>query len=229
MGEGWSLKRSGRSRIFDPKMRDFSEVSDANSILDRTGWSHLGHGGGPAAPLTPVKLAGLTSGNAGAATIALDHLWSDMLHQGSLYSAMPAAALYVAAILGEPISRESLTAAHRSELLEWLAETAHEVIVLRERQREVWLGAAATAHNPLFSEMRVIRSTLFRGVFDHISDSDKDVAEAALLAAVHLLDAPELACHIGSVAPHVRSLLAVSSKRSYRDAAISRLAVWGGY
>ncbi|NJQ04590.1 hypothetical protein [Streptomyces lonarensis] len=204
-----------------------SELPDANLLLDETDWSHLEHGGGPAAPGTPAKLAGLTSGNSGATTTALNHLWNDLLHQGSLYSATPAAALFVAAVLGEPRSRASLTAPHRSELLEWLAETAYVVSGLGERQREVWLGAAASVDNPLFSEMRAIRSTLFWGVFGHISDSDRDVAEAALLAAVHLLDAPELACHIGSVAPNVRSVLAVSSKRSYRDAAILRLAVWG--
>ncbi|MCW8215705.1 hypothetical protein [Streptomyces griseolus] len=204
-----------------------NELPDANSLLEETDWSHLEHGGGPAALRTPVKLVGLVSGNSGAATIALDHLWNDLLHQGSLYSATPAAALYVAAVLGEPRSRESLTAPHRSELLEWLAETAYAVSVSRERQREAWLDPAVMARNPLFSEVRAIRPILFRGVFPHISDSDKDVAEAALLAAAHLLDAPELASHIGAVAPKVRSVLAVSPKQGYRDAAISRLAAWG--
>ena len=204
-----------------------SDLPDANSILEVTDWSRLEHGGGPAAPGTPVKLAGLVSGNSGAATTALDHLWNDLLHQGSLYSATPAAALYVAAVLGEPRSRESLTAPHRSKLLEWLAETAYAVSVSREQQLEAWFGPEAMARTSLFGEVRAIRPVLFRVVFPYISDSDENVAEAALLAAAHLLDAPELASHIGAVAPKVRSVLAVSSEQGYRDAAISRLAAWG--
>lgn len=202
-------------------------LPDSRTFLEGTDWSHLEHGGGPAAPGTPVKLAGLVSGNAGEATVALDHLWNDLLHQGSLYSATPAAALYVAAVLGEPRSRESLTAPHRCKLLEWLAETAYAVSISREQQLEAWFGSAVMDRNSLFGEVRAIRPILFRGVLPCVFDSDKDVAEAALLAAVHLLDAPELASHIGAIAPKVRSVLAVSSKQGYRDAAISGLAAWG--
>ncbi|MDX3315268.1 hypothetical protein P1S61_40765 [Streptomyces sp. ME08-AFT2] len=203
------------------------ELPDANALLEETDWSHLEHGGGSADPGTPVKLAGLVSGKSDAAAIALDHLWNDLLHQGSLYSATPPAALYVAAVLGESGSRESLAAQHRRRLLEWLAETAYAVSISREQEFDDWFGPGMMARNPLFSEVRAIRPVLFRGVFPHVFDSDEDVAEAALLAAAHLLDAPELADHIGVVSPKVRSVLAVSSKQGYRDAAISRLAAWG--
>ncbi|MEW1721397.1 hypothetical protein [Streptomyces sp. NPDC093109] len=120
-----------------------------------------------------------------------------------------------------------MTAPHRTKLLEWLAEAAYAVSVSREQQLEEWFSPAAMDHNSLFGKMRAIRPILFQGVFPYISDSDKSTTEAALLAAVHLLDAPELASRIGAIAPKVRSVLAVSSKKSYRDTAISGLAAWG--
>lgn len=202
-------------------------LPDPRTLLEGADWSRLEHGGGPAAPGTPIKLAGLVSGNAAAAVMALDHLWDDLLHQGSLYSATPAAALYVAAVLGEPRSREFLITPHRSKLLEWLAEVAYAVSVSRERQLEAWFGPAVMDRNSLFAEVQVIRPVIFQGVFPCISDSDPDVVEAALLATVRLLDAPELTPYRGAVAPKVRSVLAVSSKKSYQAAAISGLAAWG--
>jgi hypothetical protein len=202
-------------------------LPDPRPLVEETDWSQLEHGGGPAAPETPTKLAGLVSGNVDAATIALDHLWNDVLHQGSLYSATPPAAIYVAAVLGDPSSRESLIASHRSMLLEWLAEVAYAVSGPRERQLEEWFGAAVMDRIPVFGEVRSIRSVLFRGVLPCISDSDPNVAEAALLAAIHLLDAPELASYRRVIVTKVGNLLAVSSRQGYRAAAISCLATWG--
>ncbi|WP_143570723.1 hypothetical protein [Streptomyces acidiscabies] len=199
----------------------------SRTLLEETDWSRLEHGGGPAAPETPVKLAGLVSGDAGAATIALDHLWNDLLHQGSLYSATPSAALYAAAVLGESKGGESLTVPHRIKLLEWLAESAYAVSFSRERQLEEWFGSAVMDRNPVFGEMRAIRPIVFQEIAPYVSDLDRGVAESALLAAVHLLDAPELSPHVKEMSPKVRSVLAASAKKGYRDAAISRLEAWG--
>jgi len=204
-----------------------NEMPDSRTLLNETDWSRLDHGGGPAAPETPVKLAGLVSGDAGAATIALNHLWNDLLHQGSLYSATPTAALYVAAVLGESRVGKPLPASHRIRLLEWVAESAYAVSASRERQLEAWFGPSVMARDPLFREMQATRPALFRGVSPYFSDPIKEVVEAALLAAAHLLDAPELASRIEEVSPKVRSVLAVSCKQGYRDAAISRLEFWG--
>ncbi|MGJ5891208.1 hypothetical protein ACSCBZ_04575 [Streptomyces niveiscabiei] len=197
------------------------------TLLEETDWSRLEHGGGLAAPETLAKLAGLMSGDAEAATIALDHLWNDLLHQGSLYSATPAAALYAAAVLGESKGGESLTTPHRIKLLEWLAEAAYAVSLSRERQLEEWFGSAVMDRNPLFGEMKAIRPVIFREISPYVSDSDRGVMEAALLAAVHLLDAPELSSHVEEISPKVRSVLAASDKQGYRDAAISQLEAWG--
>ncbi|MET7336355.1 hypothetical protein [Nonomuraea sp. NPDC005650] len=202
-------------------------LPDPHTLLDETEWSRLQHSHGPAAPETQAKLAGLVSGDAHAASIALDHLWDCLFHQGSLYSATPAAALYVAAVLREVRSREALNATQRTELLEWLAEVAYHIGVSRERELEAQFGPDVMDQNPLFSEMRGARPALFQGVYPCISDPDLKVAEAALLAAVHLLHAPELASYREVIAPKVRSVLAVSSWQGHRAAAISGLAAWG--
>lgn len=201
------------------------ELPASRAFLESVDWSHLEHGGGAAEPGTPIVLAGLAHGGAPR---ALHHLWDDLLHQGSLYSATPKAALYVAAVLGESHGNESsITSRHRIELLEWLAEVACAVGASRERQRKEWFGSEAVDRDPLFAEVRAIRPLVFKGVHPYISDSNDEVVEAALLAATHLLDSPELASRIGVLAPRVRDVLAVSSKQGYRDAAVSGLAAWG--
>ncbi|MFD9323919.1 hypothetical protein ACFWDQ_40910 [Streptomyces sp. NPDC060053] len=203
------------------------EFSHYYALLDETDWSQLDHGGGPADPGTPAKLAGLVSGDSDAVTIALNHLWNDLLHQGSLYSATPAAARCVAVVLGDPHTRECLTASHRIQLLEWIAELAYAVSISRERQLEAWFGPGIMTRSSLFSEVRMIRPLLFRRVNKNLSDSDKSVVEAALLASIHLLEDPELTSLRREIAPKVKSILAASSIRSYRDVAISGLEAWG--
>jgi hypothetical protein len=203
------------------------KFSDPYALLDETDWSHLDHGGGPAGPETPVKLAGLVSGRTDAVTIALNHLWDDLLHQGSFYSATPAAAVYVAAVLREPHTRESSTAPHRIELLEWIAELAYPVSISRERQLETWWGPGVRDRSPRFNEVQMIRPVLFQGVNPNIYDPDQGVVEAALLASIHLLDDPELTSFRGVIALEVRNILTASSTQSYRDAAISGLEAWG--
>lgn len=204
-----------------------NELPGARTLLEGTDWSRLEHGFGPAVPETPLKLAGLMSGSPVKVTAAIDHLWGELLHQGSLYSATPAAALYVAAVLGDSKSRELLSARHRSDLLGWISESVYTVSFERVKQLEVWSGPGLVKKNPIFGEMRAVRTTIFRWVLPCTFDSDKDVSEAALLSVVHLLDAPELKSHVRVVAPRVRSVLAVSSNQGYRNVAISRLASWG--
>ncbi|MCF4136504.1 hypothetical protein L1856_05800 [Streptomyces sp. Tue 6430] len=203
------------------------EFSDPYTLLNETDWSRLDHGGGPAAPETPTKLAGLASGDIRAVTTAMNHLWNDLLHQGSLYSATPTAALYVSSILSEPQTQEYITAPQRSKLLEWLAEFAYAVSISKERQLEEWFGPGVMDQNPIFSEARAIRPIIFRGVEPSISDSDRNVTEAALLAAIHLLDDPKLTSYREVIGPKVRSILATSSLQSHRIAATSTLEAWG--
>ncbi|MFJ3927232.1 hypothetical protein [Streptomyces sp. NPDC090022] len=203
-------------------------LPDPGTLADEVDWSRLSHAFGPAAPETPAKLAGLVSGDARAVTAALGHLWDDLLHQGSLCSATPAAALCVAAVLGDPRGRESLTCSHRSRLLAWLADVAFVVTVRWERQLQEWSGSsAARDRNPHVGDIRAMRPALLRGVLPWVSDPDPSVTEAALLAAVHLLDAPELMSFRDALAPQVRTVLAVSSVHGHRAAAIAALEAWG--
>ena len=207
---------------------------DPRRILEETDWARLQHAGGAAFPVTPNRLSSLSSGKPGEVTSALDHLWDDLFHQGSLYSATPAAALYVASILGDPASRNYLAPAWeqgkrplRSNLLEWLAELAYSVSHSSEMQIKTAFKYSPMERIPLFGEVRGIRPAIFEGVSFCIADSNPDVKEAALLAAVHLLDDPALASQRDLLAPEVRGVLAASSRSGYRSAAAAALASWG--
>ncbi|WP_158709196.1 hypothetical protein [Streptomyces globisporus] len=203
------------------------ELPDPRILLTETDWFSLEHAGGPASPDTPAKLECLQSSDAIAATVAIDHLWNDLLHQGSLYSATPPAAKYVAAVLSHSCYMEGLTASQRTSLLSWVAEVSYAVGVPRQRQLEEWFGPNAMHANPLHAQVQSIRPILFQAVSPYVQDSNPSVMEAALLAVVHLLDAPENKHHRRVMSPKIKEVLAVSSQKGCRDAAIYALESWG--
>ncbi|MFI8952584.1 hypothetical protein ACIGO6_39700 [Streptomyces sp. NPDC053750] len=204
-----------------------SSLSHPRTILEKTDWSRLEHGGGPAGSETPAILAGLESGDPAAVRAACSHLWDDLLHQGSLYSATPPSALYVAAVLERADCGDFLSESHLIALLEWLAEASYAVGDEKRKQLEDWYGPGVMDRDPLFGEMQSIRPTLFRGVIPWTFVESSGVAEAALLAALHLLDSLELQQHRAILSPNIRRMLAVSSRKSYRVAAVVAMAAWG--
>ncbi|GLW54079.1 hypothetical protein [Kitasatospora phosalacinea] len=202
-----------------------SRIPDPRAILAETDWSGLEHAYGPAAPETPLKLAGLLSGEPAAAEAALDHLWGEVLHQGSLCSATAPVACYVAALLYDAGSGEFLDPKHRRRLLSWLAESAYTVSDHRERQLEEWFGPDRTT---LFREFQEIRPRIFLGVAPHLHSPAGEVQEAALLAAAHLLDDPRLHSYRSEVSPMIRTVLAESVHDGHREVAARALASWEG-
>ena len=88
-------------------------------MLDGIDWRSLRHAYGRAGD-TPRHLAALTSGDAAAASAALEHLDIAIVHQGAPYSATAPAARYVARLLAANMVPGNLRAA----IVEFLSEVA---------------------------------------------------------------------------------------------------------
>ncbi|MFF0864110.1 hypothetical protein ACFYUV_20285 [Nonomuraea sp. NPDC003560] len=205
--------------------------SDPLALIKQTDWASLEHALGPADD-TPAALADLLLGTPEAQAKAVRHLNDPVHHQDTLYSATGPAALYVAAILSDPRTDTLVPSREdgqwyplRQELLEWLGSITDgvsndvEAVLVR-------LGLLP-GKDPEFTEVRALRPTLFRAVAAFFQDPNLPVREAALAAAVPLLDAPELAHHQASIAPIVRSVLATSLDRGYQAIAVGGLRAWG--
>lgn len=172
-------------------------------------------------------LAGLESGDPAAVSIARSHLWNDLLHQGSLYSATPPSALYVAAVLERADCGDLLCESDLIALLEWLAEAFYAVGEEKRKQLEDWYGPGVMDRDPIFGEMQSLRSTIFRGVIPWAFVEGSGVSEAALLAALRLLESPELRHYRAILSPSIRRTLVTSSRKNYKVAAIATLVAWG--
>jgi hypothetical protein len=216
-------------------VRVTDELPDPSRILEDTDWSRLEHAYGSASPDTPAKLSGLVSGDPDSVKIALNHLNHSLLHQGTVYSATLPAVQYVAALLGDPRSRESLTPSWdegknyplRERMLAWLASVADQVSEAKMQQIREWTDDPLLETFPLFHEIRGIYPTILPSAAIYFNDPHTKVREAALVAAVRLVESSELASHREALAPLVKSVLAVSSDERHRRLAIEALAAWG--
>ncbi|MCC5580042.1 hypothetical protein IMZ11_30900 [Microtetraspora sp. AC03309] len=205
--------------------------SDPDSLIEETDWASLQHACGPADD-TPSALTDLLNGPPDAQARAAKHLDHVVHHQNSLYTATAPAALYVAAILTDsptdiavPYGREGRRCRLRQALLDWLGSVADEVG--KEAETTLVRLGFPPEGDPAFVQVRAIRPALFQGVSSLLHSPDPVIREAALAAAVRLLDAPELTHHRAVLIPMVRTFLATSSNRIYRAIAIDGLDAWG--
>lgn len=204
--------------------------SDPLVLIKQTDWASLEHALGPAAD-TPTALADLLNVDPDARARAVDHLNDPVHHQNSLYSATAPAALYVAVILGDPRTDTSVPGDEegqwyplRQVLLDWLGSITDEV---SNDAEATWLRFGfSPEESPAFMAIRAIRPALFHAVSAFFQDATLTVREAALAAAIPLLDAPELTHHQAGLAPTVRSVLAASSNQVYRHIAVRGLSSW---
>ncbi|MFI6321024.1 hypothetical protein ACIBG8_26040 [Nonomuraea sp. NPDC050556] len=204
---------------------------DVLALIKQTDWASLEHASGSARD-TPAALADLLLGTPEAQAKAVRHLNDLVHHQNSLYSATAPAALYVAAILSDPrtaalvpVGEKGQRHPLRQSLLDWLGAIADEVG--NDAEATLLSLGFSPEEYPAFTELHAIREVLFHAVSAFFQDTDLTVREAALAAAVPLLDAPELAHHQADLAPLVRSILATSSNRVYRSIAADGLGAWG--
>ncbi|WP_439951721.1 hypothetical protein, partial [Actinomadura kijaniata] len=178
-------------------------------------------------------LAALTSGDQTLVERGLNHLGGRLLHQESLYGETGTAALYVAALLANSDSQPSLNPTWRiyqrplrANLLAWLAGVA-EVVSDKEEQAAHQHGVVGWETLATVQEVRALRPAMYQAVAGCLDDPDPMVAEAALGAAVPLLDDPALVHLRPVLAPRVRHELAISAERGWRFVAIRGLRAWG--
>ncbi|MGW3937000.1 hypothetical protein [Streptomyces phaeochromogenes] len=108
------------------------DLPDPRSVIEDTDWAALEHAYG-AAHDTPIRLGQLLDEDPDVQAYALEMLDMSVLHQESLYSATPPAALYVASILDDPrtlAQHENYSTWDdrprplRAVLLDWLGQVA---------------------------------------------------------------------------------------------------------
>ncbi|NGO75102.1 HEAT repeat domain-containing protein [Streptomyces sp. YC504] len=197
--------------------------------LSRTDWEVLGHAYGPAGDIPPY-LAGLLDSDADRQSEALGMLDMAVLHQGSLYSATPPAALFVAAVLDHPRTLaeheshypwDERTRPLRAALIEWLGQIADCAAYGETTGGEDSNDPGVTA------ACRAVRPALYQSVQRYLSDPHPAIREAAVGTVTHLLRAPELAEHIPHAAGHLRHTLAHSPSRRERATCAVTLGLWG--
>ncbi|WP_333740763.1 hypothetical protein [Streptomyces sp. IBSBF 2806] len=205
-------------------------LPNPRDLLAGTDWASLEHACGTAAG-TPALLAGLLADDVGTQARALRHLDDPVHHQNTIYSATVHAAVYVAKILRDPrtgtlvADRDGRVLPLRAALLDWVKSVATEVDSEAETHM-ARVGLRLDEH-PESVQIRALRPDLFQAVSAFLHAPDLAVQEAALAAAVPLLDAPELIGQRALLTPLVRDVLASSDNRSYRFSAGRGLKSWG--
>ncbi|TRO59810.1 HEAT repeat domain-containing protein [Streptomyces sp. IB201691-2A2] len=204
-------------------------LPDPRSVIEDTDWAALDHAYGPAHD-TPLRLCQLLDEDPEVQAGALGTLDMSVLHQESLYSATPPAALYVAAILDDPRTLaqhenyfpwDDRPRPLRAALLEWLGQIADSAAYGETT-------GADDGNDPGVSDaVRAVRGTLHTAVSAHLSAPDPTVRAAALAAASALLQAPDLAGRITGTARHLRRLLTESTDRRERAATVLTIGSWG--
>ncbi|MGW1134727.1 hypothetical protein [Streptomyces griseoluteus] len=205
-------------------------MPDPWELVEGTDWTSLEHAYGSAEGALPM-LAGLLAADPGTQARAMRYLEDPVHHQNTIYSATVPAALYVAAALQDPRTATVLPGREQGEyplraaMLDWMESVANAVGNDAEAIRER-LGFSLE-RDPASVQIRTLRPALFQTVSPLLHDPDLAVREAAIAAAVSLLDASELVQHRATLIPLVREVLAASAKRSYRSIAARGLRAWG--
>lgn len=206
-------------------------------LLDGTDWASLATACGTGESL-PAALALLTSPDPLVRESALRDALGPVTHQNTVYGATVPVALCVAALLGHP----AVTAGDSGRgggartgpdhpvlvrLLSWLGDTAldadDECVAVGERL----YGAGFLDEYEELRAFRDARPALFSAVRPLLGHDHADVRDAALVAALPLVEHPLLAPHRAALAVHARRLLATSDDRRHRDLVLDALRAWG--
>jgi hypothetical protein len=165
-------------------------MASPEEILDGTDWSVLQHAYGSADELSRL-LPGLLSEDQGVAGEVLGVLDAAMLHRGTIYSSTAPAALFVASILtdartgikcGSSLPWDDRIRPLRAALLEWLGLVGESASYDDDPDDVDEAERACQA----------IRPELYRAIAPFIWDVNTSVRSEAVVAAGHLLRAPDL-------------------------------------
>ncbi|SFL65556.1 HEAT repeat domain-containing protein [Streptomyces pini] len=211
----------------------------ARELLVATEWDALQHAYGSAGEIPPY-LCQLLDEDPEVQAEALGMLEMSVLHQGSLYSATPPAARFVAAILPHPrtlAEHESFfpwddrTRPLRAALLDWLGQMVDSASYGEDPGDEVEYGGERDGQDEdeleAIRACRNIRPELYDAVEPFLDDPHPDTREAALGTVTLLLKAPDLAELVPRVARRLRSVLAADGSRRERSSAALAMGAWG--
>lgn len=206
---------------------------DPQTLLRQIDWSMLDHAYGSAEDV-PQALTQLTDDDPDVRAEALRYL-ERVNHQNTIYSATAPAAVYIAGILNDPRTVPAINAnfsalpttyrSLRAMLLDWLGAMADDVST--EIEQITAKHGFALAELPEIIALRAVRPAIFLAVRHYLHDPDDQVRRSAIIAAAHLLDAPEPASHCPALQPGLREVLANDPDRSHRAHAKRILLGWG--
>ncbi|MER6955660.1 hypothetical protein [Streptomyces sp. NPDC000618] len=210
------------------------EVPHHQSLLDCTDWASLGTARGDA-KLLPAVLSRLLDPDPTVQIRAISEL-EPVCHQNSFYEATLSVSLYVASILAHPataaVGPDRPTGPERgypvrAALLDWLGSLAYdaddECLAIGERH---FYGDYLAD----YAEMRAFRDhrpAFYRAVSPFLSDEHMAVREAAIVAALPLIEHPDLTRHRNELGLRVHRLLADSTNRYSRSRCLDALKNWG--
>ena len=204
---------------------------DPHALLSRTDWNTVENCWSDVAQPTEVTLPRLLDDDPRVQGQALRELSEAVRHDQVLSSATAPAALFVAAILGDPRTLAMVT--DRSEyeesylgtkpevplrvaLLDWLGDTAADAVAQQgcafgeQEDSDAVLDAAPELHD---------------AIRPFLADGSPEVREAALAALLPLLTLPALAEHVPALRDRARALAVGDSHR--RPRAVDTLVFWG--
>ncbi|MFB7911907.1 hypothetical protein ACFC1T_36290 [Kitasatospora sp. NPDC056076] len=204
-------------------------------LLDSTDWASLAtpFGRGESLSVALVRLLDPSpSVRAAAAKDALDAV----THQNTIYEATVPVALYIAAILNHPATAAgeqghdaNVQSRHptRERLLDWLGYTAYDADDERVAMGERHCGEGFLDACPDVRAFRDLRPAIYFAVQPFLTDNNAKVRDAALVAAIPLIEHHALTEHRNDLINHARRLLGTSTDRYKRDRALDALKAWG--
>ncbi|WP_234322382.1 HEAT repeat domain-containing protein [Streptomyces sp. NRRL B-24720] len=207
----------------------------ARELLAAIEWDALQHAYGSAED-TPPYLCQLLDEDPEVQAEALGMLEMSVLHQGSLYSSTPPAALFVAAILPHPqtlAEHESFfpwddrNRPLRAALLDWLGQIADSASYGEDPGSEDEYGDGYDDEVEAILACRSIRPELYEAVEPFLDDPHPATREAALGTVTLLLKAPDLAELIPRAARRLCRVLAADGSRRERSSAALAMGAWG--
>ncbi|MGW5634964.1 hypothetical protein [Streptomyces sp. NPDC003832] len=204
------------------------DVPPYQVVLATTDWDSLQTAYGSGEDL-PRILARLLEPDPKVQVSALSKLGDLVGHQNSIYEATAPVAMYVAGILTHPAAmtlRPYRDIPVRATLLNWLVSTAYDASDEIVGRTERFFPGTLTHGGPL-AAFRDLRPMLYRAVAPFLQDSQEDVREAAVIAALILAEHPALAEHRNHLAVHARAILDTSHDAPNQRVAWKALEAWG--
>jgi hypothetical protein len=188
----------------------------AKRLLLETPWETLTHAYGSAAA-TPDALLDLVSDNAAERQQAVTHLWTAIVHQGSLYTATPAVARFLAALLPNEWLSQTTSSMYGDDLYPPTSTRAAILHFLAE------IADAAGDNDDVSAQVAAVAAELLAAVSPWVGDADPDVHDNAVCAAVRLAPLTDAASPSERLLTHARDPLSDPLSRAISVLGIGQL------